>query len=355
MKKIFVLFSIFGIVFSLAGCGEADLENLLPATPPVIEGEVTATSSSEETITEPEQVAPEESEIAESEGEDEQSDITGPDEQVDPSEPLAFMPVTVEELGIETQVPVDWPKIEDDSLLEYAWGPGQYTFIAFYVVPGDDTRAAMAELLNASPEELADGSIEGSYREETVGGYNWALYALENPDLNLAQSVSMTAQDGEIYVVSLFVETDDQEAIMTAALENFVISGLEAAEPAPDTDESIDLAGTGWVLTAYNDGTGQMIDVLTGQIITAVFDKQGRLAGFAGCNNYGTLYTVEADQLILQPPVFTDGVCEEPEGIMNQETSFLANLTNISSFEVSENELRLFDDAGNLLLTFWAP
>ena len=135
--------------------------------------------------------------------------------------PLSFMPVSVEDLGIETVVPAEWPKIENDSLLEHAWGPGQYTFIAFYVVPGEDKRAAMAELLNSSTDKLANGSIEGSYVEEQLGNYDWALYSIDNPEVNLAQSVSMTTQDGKVYVVSLFVETNDQEAIMQAALENF--------------------------------------------------------------------------------------------------------------------------------------
>ena len=108
-------------------------------------------------------------------------------------------------------------------------------------------------------------------------------------------------------------------------------------------------------MITYNDGAGQMVDVLSGQIITAVFDANGRVAGFAGCNNYGSLYTIDGDQLSIGIPAVTNMICETPEGIMIQETSFLGNLVNTSRYQASANELLLFDDQGNTLLTFWSP
>ena len=83
-----------------------------------------------------------------------------------------FKPILIEDLGIKSVAPADWPKIEGDPLLKYAWGPGQFRFMAFHSVPGENVQIAMAQLLSSTPEQLAEGSVEGDYWEEQIGSYD---------------------------------------------------------------------------------------------------------------------------------------------------------------------------------------
>ncbi len=266
---------------------------------------------------------------------------------------LEFVPIQMEDLGISTVVPADWPKIEDDPLLQDAWGPGQYRFIAFNSVGGDDVSAAMAQLLSTTVEELRSGTIDGEYWEETIGDHNWGMYAVDNPNVDLAQTVSMVERDGTIYVVSLFIETDLKDAVLIPVLQNFAISSVAAAdkttmaEVGPPT-----LIDTEWELQAYSDDGGQMINLLPDSEITTLFAADGRVSGFAGCNDFVSLYTVEDENLTINFPALTRQECADPPGIMLQETSFLADLVVVAAYELQGNELRLLNDKGEAVLSY---
>lgn len=278
---------------------------------------------------------------------------------------IDFTPVVMDDLGISTVVPANWPKIEDDPLLPDAWGPGEYRFVAFHTVPGDDVQEAMAQLLSTTVSDLEAGSIDGEYRQDEIGDYSWAMYALENPNLDLVQTVSMTEQGGTVYVVSLFVKTAQKEPILQPVLRNFVIDGeakgvqQEQGEPAVgEGDEAVGREGsaglvdTEWILAAYDDGQGMMFEVLPGSEIQARFGDDGRVSGSAGCNEYVSLYTVEGDAMTISLPALTREECVDPPGIMTMETAYLADLTRVASHQIADGELQLLDEAGLVVLLF---
>ena len=311
------------------------------------------------------------------------AEIAPADEPTEPGEstedlagPEVFVPITVEDFGLTTVVPADWPQIEGDPLLKNAWGPGEFRFVAFHSVPGEDVPSAMAQLLGISLEELLENPPEGDYWEERNGSYNWAMYAVDNPDIGLSQSVSMTEQDGTIYIVSLFVEMDYKEAVLNMVLENFHISSEPAldevevteeesveAEETPEAEETaevvdvleIDLLETNWMLARLGDVNGQMQELLPGVEITAVFKADGRVTGSAGCNDFASNYTQIEDTITISVPAMTRKTCDDPEGVMLQETSFLSNLTTVSSYQIEGDELHLSDTDGNLVLVFSSP
>jgi heat shock protein HslJ len=95
---------------------------------------------------------------------------------------------------------------------------------------------------------------------------------------------------------------------------------LTAITPAPA------LAGTEWKLQSFNDGQGAVVKVLAGSEITAQFGTDGTLSGSAGCNNYSATYEVSGDTLTIGATISTEKACLEPEGIMEQETQYLAAL-----------------------------
>ncbi len=294
-----------------------------------------------------------------------------------------FVPIAVEEMGITTVAPEDWPKIEGDPLLKNAWGSGQYRFVAFHSVAGEDVQQAMATLLSTTVEELAGGSVEGEYWEDEIGARSWTMYAIENPDVGLVQTVSMTGQDGTIYIVSLFIETDQKDMVLQPVLENFALdsdpdsgeagvteaeageagagdAGVTEAETSGtetevrDSTAPADFVDTNWVLNAYDDGSGQLVNVMPEVEITALFAANGRATGLAGCNNYVSLYSLEENYLNVSIPAMTRKECVEPEGIMLLETAYLGDLTRAVSYQIEGTELQLFDGDGRVLLTYQA-
>jgi heat shock protein HslJ len=114
------------------------------------------------------------------------------------------------------------------------------------------------------------------------------------------------------------------------------------------------LAGTEWILTAYNNGQGAVVSVLIGTEITAAFGDDGRLDGSAGCNTYGASYEVDGDQITLGPAVTTRMWCAEPEGIMDQENAFLAALGSAATYHIQGGKLEMRDADGALALQFTA-
>lgn len=120
------------------------------------------------------------------------------------------------------------------------------------------------------------------------------------------------------------------------------------------------LAQTNWVLARWTraGGTLRTIPHNDGRErpITMGFVHEGpqlRVAGFAGCNNYSSDYTVANGNLIIRTaPVATRMACPRPE--LNQvEQDFLASLTRIRATSVDNmgdpRRLSLSLDNGEVL------
>ena len=98
-----------------------------------------------------------------------------------------------------------------------------------------------------------------------------------------------------------------------------IILEYRVLEPAP-------LTGTPWQLVRYNNGKGGVSSVLAGSEITAEFGNDGRITGFTGCNNYTGSLEVDGSYIFFEPMETTRKTCQHPEGIMEQENSYLTTL-----------------------------
>ncbi len=107
------------------------------------------------------------------------------------------------------------------------------------------------------------------------------------------------------------------------------------------------LAGTSWDVLAYNNGKQAVVSVLADTKVTAVFGKSGSLTGFAGCNDYNASYKASAPKISIGPVASTRKHCEEPAGVSEQETRYLAALETAATYRVegSRLELRTTDGA----------
>lgn len=111
-----------------------------------------------------------------------------------------------------------------------------------------------------------------------------------------------------------------------------------------------ELAGSQWELKSYGEENNQTA-VLTGTRVTLVFnDIADRVSGRAGCNSYGGECYVRGDKIDLYDIFQTEMACQDPAGIMIQESSYLGLLGKAERFSVNADELRIFSEGQGLLV-----
>lgn len=89
--------------------------------------------------------------------------------------------------------------------------------------------------------------------------------------------------------------------------------------------------------------------VLPGTTITANFGDT-EVSGFAGCNDYTASLTPVDDFFTVGPIATTGKICDEPAGVMEQETAYLSALGATSGFQWEQDENTLVT-AGQVFYT----
>lgn len=108
-----------------------------------------------------------------------------------------------------------------------------------------------------------------------------------------------------------------------------------------------------WTLIFYLDSKGTYAPLLPETKIDAIFNEDRSLTGFAGCNTYRSLYDAKPPaSLAIRPTTSAAQICEKPESIMQQESTYLGLLNDVASYLISENLLELHDDEGNKIMVF---
>jgi len=155
----------------------------------------------------------------------------------------------------------------------------------------------------------------------------------------------------------------EQEQAYLALLQStssFDIEGKQLSLYGPDSQvllsftvrEPIALVGTTWQATFYNNGKGGAVSVLVGTEITAVFEQDGALSGLAGCNTYRASYEIDGTSISIGPAATTRMFCAEPEGIMDQESQYLAALETAATYRLEGEKLELRTADGALVASF---
>ncbi len=106
------------------------------------------------------------------------------------------------------------------------------------------------------------------------------------------------------------------------------------------------LPGSQWSVTSINNGHGGVQSVVTTSHPTLVFDEGERLSGSTGCNNLTATYEAGGGTLAIGPVGTTRKLCSTPSGIMEQEQSMITALANTTSYAITGNTLRTFDETG---------
>jgi heat shock protein HslJ len=121
--------------------------------------------------------------------------------------------------------------------------------------------------------------------------------------------------------------------------------GLPVSEPAVSLEDS------SWTLDSYANAAGQPVSALPGTEITLSFVGD-EIRGQAGCNWYFVFGEVEGDRLTVSSIDRTAKYCAEPEGIMQQEDSYVEALESVTAYRIQGNRLNLLDEKGAVVADY---
>jgi heat shock protein HslJ len=259
--------------------------------------------------------------------------------------------------------------LEDDKLflnIKYDSGNMVFSHDPTPVVALEGTLWTLDEYVNSQGEwvnVLPDAEVRAEFEAGQVTGNAgcnsyFGAYESDGHSLTLG-AIGMT----EMYCYPEALM--DQESAYLAALESAASYQIaEGKLQIANADgqrvltfsvlESAPLTGTTWQLTGYNDGQGGYVSVLSGTEITAVFGDDGKVAGSAGCNNYTASYALQDTAITFGSAATTRKMCDQPDGIMEQESAFLAALESAAGYQIEGDVLMLTDADGVRLAAFTA-
>jgi heat shock protein HslJ len=192
-----------------------------------------------------------------------------------------------------------------------------------------------------------DGKISGT------AGCNQYLgsYRISGNTISISGTLATTLMMCEISLMTQ--ETAYLEALQEA--KSYSTMGDQLSLINPDNAVSAvfkaqkqDLAGTSWEVITYNNGKQAVTSVMAGTSLTADFGADGTLSGKSGCNSYSGSYKVEGSKISIGPIASTKMYCNEPAGVMEQETQYLLALESAATYRIEGNSLELRTQDGAL-------
>jgi heat shock protein HslJ len=180
----------------------------------------------------------------------------------------------------------------------------------------------------ANLEEIRINLPEKTANEDCVPG----LFEQE-------QQYFLALNDAETYNILgnvMFIPYDEGRQVLVFAATQTEVVGLRPLS---------DLEGTQWFLHFINNAP-----ILQGTLVDARFtvnpDGQGgRMAGSAGCNTYNAAF---GEALGMETTLTSSTICFTPDGIMDQENSYLSSLSRAYGYWLTGNQLVVNTGSGAL-------
>ena len=198
-----------------------------------------------------------------------------------------------------------------------------------------------------------DGTVSGV---AGCNGYS-ASYETDGDQITFStpETTSSTCRDRLMNQEAAYLET--LQTIKSFGVRNTTMEMRDSQDRAMlvyDTLAQTRLPGSTWTLVEYADGSGKIVPVIEGSNVTADFGDSGLLSGSAGCNGYSANYAIASKLITIDTVVMTEIYCMEPEGLMDQEMSYLSALEGSAAYVIVEKVLGLLDEDGSVLAIFSA-
>ncbi len=210
-------------------------------------------------------------------------------------------------------------------------------------VPTPVPEAPVITMFNVSPTQVEAGQcVTGQW--SISGGASRARF-LKNGAV-IADNVPFvgTAQDCNTQPGQIVYRLEAYNAAGQMVSQDRTVTVNQVTPPNP-------LANTFWNLDAIVQG-GSPSPVIAGTQITAQFDANGALNGTSGCNSYSATYVVNGQSLAITSISGSKQLCEEPAGVMDQESLYLQLLSQVAKFSMDGSSLSLFNGAGQVILSY---
>ncbi len=192
---------------------------------------------------------------------------------------------------------------------------------------------------------------DGRYAVRADCNRGQGTYASQGDGIRFAPGPMTLAECGPQSFANHFLELLSQVSEMRQAGDRLTLTVAEQGGVMEfEGRQPITLAGTTWLVRAYNNGKEAVVSILKGSTVTAAFAKDGAISGLAGCNRYSAGYHVTADKITIGPARTTRKACRDPEGVMEQESRFLAALEAAGVYQIDGERLQLRADNGSLLV-----
>ncbi|MBB1503072.1 META domain-containing protein [Propioniciclava sp. MC1683] len=183
----------------------------------------------------------------------------------------------------------------------------------------------------------ADGSLAGS------GGCNRYRTTYTTADTTIAiegaVASTMMACDQAVMAqeAAFFTVLADARSFAVTAEELTLSDGAGATLVVFDVQPQ-EVAGT-WVVTGYHDGDSAVVSTVQGSTPTVEFAEDGTVSGTGGCNQLAGSFEVDGNAIKIGPLASTMMSCEEPAGVMEQESALVVALESAATYSIEGDHL----------------
>ena len=164
--------------------------------------------------------------------------------------------------------------------------------------------------------------------------------------VTLAACVEPGAAEQEAAILEYLPEVASYEVDLQLVLTDSNDAAVLTYDPGVST-----LEGTSWTATGVNNGRDAVVSSAATESVTAAFDADGVVSGFAGCNTYTAGYETAGDDAISISEVATTRMACADDA-MELEQQFVAALQNATAYTIAGDTLTLRDAGGSTQLTF---
>ncbi len=119
---------------------------------------------------------------------------------------------------------------------------------------------------------------------------------------------------------------------------------------SPKGNDPSSLVGPWYVKALIINATPKVPVRLTG--IQLTFHTNGSFSGFDSCNPYAGMWHADEKHITISRIISPMTYCNEPPGVMEQESDYFALLKNASMYGVNGEDMVLSDDTGKNGLIF---
>jgi len=106
-----------------------------------------------------------------------------------------------------------------------------------------------------------------------------------------------------------------------------------------------------WEVVSYFNGQA-LVSPLSGTQLTLQLSLDEQASGSAGCNTFNSSATLDGNSITFGPIATTRMICDQPDGVMDQESAYLAALQGTAGYAITGNQMEFTDENQNVQVRF---